>query len=333
MEKVIAVVVTYNRMQLLEECIKALQSQTRKPDTILVINNGSTDNTEYWLRNQKNIHFITQKNTGSGGGFSTAIKEAYNMGATWVWCMDDDGYPKADALQQLLDADNGSLRLMNCAVINKENKKDFVWKTDKYKNIEEVDTDIIEGIGHPFNGTLIHRNIIERVGVPGKQYFIWGDETEYYYRITKQSQIPVCTVAKSIHYHPATAFSLKQEWDFKSGWKMYYYIRNRFHIHNAKFGNRAIALLNYSVFLLAFAGITLLYQKNNKLKKLSFIAWPVADAFNKNFEAQPNLILTKLNQRHSASILKTANQNIKDFTLRLLAPLGILKTGRPTATA
>lgn len=328
MEKVIAVVVTYNRMQLLAECIQALKNQTRKPDAILVINNGSTDNTEFWLKQQKDIHFISQKNVGSSGGFHTAIIEAYKMGAHWVWCMDDDGYPKADALENLLAADDGSLRLLNCAVINKENKKDFVWKTGKFKTIDEVDVDLIHGIGHPFNGTLLHRNIIERVGVPKNELFLWGDETEYYYRITKQSQIPVCTVAKSIHYHPATAFSLKQDWDFKSGWKMYYYIRNRFHIHNAKFSNKAIAMLNYSMFLVAFAGLTLAFQKTNKFKKLSFVLWPVTDALNKNFEAHPNVILAKLSERNSHSPATAFNNNFKNIMNLIALPFASLRIRR-----
>ena len=50
MDKVIAVVVTYNRQQLLSECIDALRNQTRKLDKILVVNNCSTDNTERWLQ-------------------------------------------------------------------------------------------------------------------------------------------------------------------------------------------------------------------------------------------------------------------------------------------
>ncbi|RYY64396.1 MAG: glycosyltransferase, partial [Chitinophagaceae bacterium] len=88
MEKVIAVVVTYNRQQLLSQCIDALRSQTRRPDTILVVNNGSTDNTEDWLKIQKDIIFISQGNTGSAGGFHTAIQYAFKNGYTWTWCMD-----------------------------------------------------------------------------------------------------------------------------------------------------------------------------------------------------------------------------------------------------
>ncbi len=309
MEKVIAVVVTYNRSKLLCECITALRNQTRKLDGIIVVNNGSTDDTEQWLKQQSDIQFITQKNVGSSGGFSTGINWAFKQNYTWMWLMDDDGYPKQDALENILAADNGQMRLMNCAVIDKEDKKSFVWKTQNYKSIDEVNTTIIEGIGHPFNGTMLHRKIVERVGVPQPKFFLWGDETEYYYRITKINKIPVCTIANSIHYHPSTAFSLKQDWDYATGWKMYYYVRNRFFIHQVKFNNKAFAFINYACFLVAFTGLIMLYQKTNKLKKISFLAWPVADAFTNNFTATPPLILNKLktNLTHNNSTINFKN--------------------------
>ena len=318
MEKAIAVVVTYNRKALLTECITALRNQTRPLDAILVINNGSTDDTEQWLAQQPDIFSINQNNLGSSGGFNTGIKWAYQKGYAWIWCMDDDGYPKEDALHNLLETDDGSLRLLNCAVIDKEDKKSFVWKTQKYKTLDEVDCKLIEGIGHPFNGTLLHRRIVERVGVPKPNYFLWGDETEYYYRIVKQNEIPVCTVANSIHYHPSTAFSVKKDWDYISGWKMYYYVRNRFYIHQAKFSNKAIALLNYCCFIVAFSGIIMLYQKTDRLKKLSFIMWPVSDAFSKNFEATPPVILTKLKTNETFSLTGSINNYLKNTWLPML---------------
>lgn len=329
MEKVTAVVVTYNRQALLCECINALRSQTRKPDTILVVNNGSTDNTEEWLKSQTDIVFITQKNIGSGGGFSTGISEAFKAGATWVWCMDDDGYPKEDALQLLLEASDEELLLRNCAVIDKQDKKSFVWKTQQYSNLDEVDCKLIHGIGHPFNGTLLHRKVIERVGVPQARFFLWGDETEYYYRIVKKNRIPVCTVAASIHYHPRSAFSYKADWDYASGWKMYYYIRNRYHIHTAKFNNKIIAWVNYTCFLMAFAGIVMVYQKTDKLKKLGFIMWPAADALTKNFNADLPFVLSKL-KKPGRPALNSVNSYIK---ARWAALSGLFLTPRPGAAA
>ncbi|MEP6675074.1 MAG: glycosyltransferase family 2 protein [Ferruginibacter sp.] len=304
MEKVIAVVVTYNRQALLCECINALRSQTRKPDTILVVNNGSSDSTEQWLQSQKDLVSITQKNVGSGGGFNTGISAAFKMGGTWVWCMDDDGYPKEDALELLLGASDEDLLLRNCAVIDKEDKKTFVWKTQQYNTLDEVDCKIIHGIGHPFNGTLLHRKVIERVGVPDGKFFLWGDETEYFYRITKKNKIPVCTVAESIHYHPRTAFSYKNDWDYATGWKMYYYIRNRYHIQTAKFNSKILASINYACFLMAFAGIIMIYQKTDKIRKLNFIMWPAADALTRNFKADLPFVLSRLKEPKQSAVSK-----------------------------
>jgi len=313
MEKAIAVVVTYNRRVLLEECITALRNQSLKPDAILVVNNGSTDNTEEWLQSQKDLFFITQKNVGSGGGFNTAINWAFKNNYSWIWCMDDDGYPKEDALEKILNADTETLSLRNCAVLNKEDKKTFVWKTKHYATIDEVDTKLIKGIGHPFNGTLLHRNIIERVGLPKPNLFMWGDESEYYCRITRKNNIPVYTVAESIHYHPAAVFTFKNDWDYKNNWKMYYYIRNRFHTNQSKFNTKIEAFANYCYFLLAMAGVVILFQKTDKIKKLGFLFWPATDALIKDYNATPQFILSKLSNAKNGISKVSVHQYFRNF--------------------
>ena len=293
MEKAIAIVVSYNRIELLKECITALKNQTRKLEGILIINNGSTDGTERWLSTQQDIFYITQANSGSGGGFQTGINWAYKNGYSWIWCMDDDGLPRENALEQLLKNVPNHQCLLNSAVINKEDKESFVWKTKNYQKLAEVNTTSIKGIGHPFNGTLLHRSIVEKVGLPKAGLFLWGDETEYYYRIVKQHHIPVYTIPGSVHYHPAASFNFKQDWDFTTSWKMYYYVRNRFHVHKAKHPFRMIAVINYLCFLVAFFFATIIYQRSDKLKKLSFISWPVKDAISNNFSVTPAIVLAK----------------------------------------
>jgi len=295
MDKVIAVVVTYNRQILLAQCIDALRNQTRKIDKILVINNGSTDNTELWLRSQEDIEFITQENVGGAGGFYKGIKTAFEKLYTWVWLMDDDGYPKEDALEMLLEGNDEELCLRNCAVINKDDKKSFVWKTGNYSTLDELENKVIKNVAHPFNGTLLHRKIIERVGFPKPDLFLWGDETEYLYRIIRKNKIPFYTKANSVHYHPASAYSYKNDWNFSTNWKMYYYVRNRFHVLKSKFSRHlALAVVMYLAFIIAFAGTIIIFQKTNRLKKLSFILWPIADAFTNNCEATPSVILKKI---------------------------------------
>ncbi len=314
MSKVIVVVVTHNRQKPLAECITGLRNQTRKPDSILVINNGSTDNTETWLQQQKDLDYITQKNIGGAGGFNTGIKEAYDRGFSWIWLMDDDGYPKADALEKLLQDDNEELCMRNCAVINKADKQSFVWKTKNYSGLNEVKERVIQNVAHPFNGTLLHRKIIERVGLPKANLFVWGDETEYYYRIIKTNKIPYCTIADSIHYHPASSFNYKKDWSIQSGWKMYYYVRNRFFVLQSKFSkNSMLAMALYVGFLIAFAGTILVFQKSNKIKKITFLFWPAADAFTNNFKATPTYITARLNTNIRGSIFSYFTSSARVF--------------------
>ena len=78
-----AIVVTYNRLSLLKECIHGILSQTKKADNIIVINNQSTDGTGEWLATQP-VTTITQENKGGAWGFFTGIKSAYESGADWI---------------------------------------------------------------------------------------------------------------------------------------------------------------------------------------------------------------------------------------------------------
>lgn len=98
---IIAVVVTYNRMELLKRNIRCLQ-QNKPISSIVIVNNGSTDGTTEWLAAQEGLTVINQTNVGGAGGFYTGIQYAYQAGADWIWCMDDDVFPRADCLEQLL---------------------------------------------------------------------------------------------------------------------------------------------------------------------------------------------------------------------------------------
>ena len=319
MQTVIAVVVTYNRQDLLAECVVALRNQTRHLDAILIVNNGSTDNTEAWLRKQDDLIFVTQKNLGSAGGFNTGIKLAFEKNYDWVWLMDDDGYPKEDALQNLLDGDDEKICLRNCAVINKEDRKSFVWKTGNYATIGAVNEEIIENFAHPFNGTLLHREVIKKVGLPKKELFIWGDETEYYHRIITKFKIPFYTKTNSIHYHPASAYSYKNDWDYNSNWKMYFYVRNRFHILKTRFSNKPLAAFSmYFIFLILFSGVILVFQKSDKLKKLNFIFWPVKDALLNNCNATPALVLQRLKETSKQRSIRYIEPQFKELKKPLL---------------
>jgi len=149
-ETVCAVVVTYNRKELLVECLEALRKQTRPLDAIYLIDNASTDNTpellkekgyiqelppkeldkpwekEFAIKNLTDgqvikIHYVRMnENTGGAGGFHEGIKLAYEKGHDWIWVMDDDVQPRNNCLEVLLGAANSN-RVTAPMRVNKQN--------------------------------------------------------------------------------------------------------------------------------------------------------------------------------------------------------------------
>lgn len=320
MEKIIAVVVSRNRHALLVECIEALRRQTLKPHTILVVNNGSSDYTTVWLDKQEDLVHLYQEDKGSAGGYSAGIEWAYKHHYTWIWSMDDDSYPKADALEQLMAHTSGPLALLNSAVVNKVDKKSFVWKIKNYTHIDEVKEATIEGVCHPFNGSLIHRDLVTKAGLPQSDLYYWGEGSEYYYRLTKQFNIPLITVTQSIQYHPPHQFNIREEWDYMKSWKMYFYVRNRYRVLQTKYSSRVKAFMLYMGFIIAFGCIVLVTQRKDKLRKMSFALWPMKDALFNHFTATEETIQLRMSQRYRRFALARISHVVKRWMVQLFVP-------------
>ena len=193
--KIIAVIVTYNRLKLLKKCLQHVKDQTRKPDNIIVINNGSTDETGEWLSEQDVLTY-TQENKGGAGGFSLGINKAFAHGADWIWLMDDDTIPQADALEQLLNVLNKlqdrreSIGFLSSTVlwtdgdIHEMNRVYALHDEAKKAKLafpEEVEYPFVQ-FG-TFVSMLLSAKAVKKVGLPIKEYFIWNDDVEYSKRV------------------------------------------------------------------------------------------------------------------------------------------------------
>ena len=180
--KIAAVVVTFNRLELLKQCIENLRNQTHKLDEIFIINNSSTDGTLDWLNEQTDLTVITQENSGSAGGQFTGIKTAYEKGYDWIWCLDDDCVAETKALENLLNINPDSNIVLNSTVLSNESAIDgkmafAIYDKNRdilYRNSNECE-DLLIPSANFFNGTLISRNIIEQIGLPLKKMFIMGE--------------------------------------------------------------------------------------------------------------------------------------------------------------
>lgn len=201
MKNVLALIVTYNRKECLIKCLDALHMQTLQCFEIVVVNNGSTDGTKEFLDNQSSVITIHQDNLGGAGGFYTGMRYMYDHGYDWLWMMDDDGIPESSQLENLLKY-SYQYKLMNALVVDKDNKDELAFATKKTGiSIERFTEPIIKSFVHPFNGTLISREVIQTIGFVKKEMFIWGDEREYMLRAMHYGIQPV-TITNAVHYHP-----------------------------------------------------------------------------------------------------------------------------------
>ena len=199
---ILAVIVTYNRRDDLQHCISSLRKQTFRDFDILVVNNGSTDGTKEYLNNEQGLIIIHQENLGGAGGFYTGEKYAYDNGYKWVWLMDDDGIADSKQLEQLMKyASEKERPVLNALVLNKDKSDELAFFAPVKRADELKEKEVTLEFVHPFNGTLIHRSVMEKVGLIKKEMFIWGDEMEYMERLRVNGYQPV-TVVGAIHFHP-----------------------------------------------------------------------------------------------------------------------------------
>ena len=214
LNNVVAVVVTYNRIEMLKKCISAIENQTYSCD-ILIVNNASTDNTEEWIvsysKSKDNIiYYNTGENIGGAGGFNYGMRKAVEACYDYVWVMDDDCIPNTDALEKLMNADKilggpenygylSSVVLWTDGTECKMNRQKI--RKAYYENVHFLKDSIIQVEQSTFVSLLFPAQTIKKVGLPIKDFFIWGDDIEYTRRITVRNSMNSFMVGSSQVVH------------------------------------------------------------------------------------------------------------------------------------
>ena len=202
-ESIAAVVVTYNRKEWLLECLQALRSQSTRLARIFIIDNASTDGTAEllgahgFLTDEQCEYVRLEKNTGGAGGFHAGLCRAYAAGYEWFWLMDDDVEPYRDALGSLLEYQEQS----GCIHGRRRNVdgSPFPWgyhfdpRTVTVKEIPdqlaESNKDVqVVNVGC-FEGMLIRRDVVAKIGFPLAGLFICGDDMFYGYLASRVTPV------------------------------------------------------------------------------------------------------------------------------------------------
>lgn len=221
-ETVYAVVVTHRRVEQLAESLKALVTQTRTPDHLIVVDNdfASGDTTVRDLVGGQPVpstYLGSRRNLGGAGGFALGMLHALAAGADWVWLADDDGRPAdSGVLAALLAcATQHSLAEVSPMVCNIDDpsrlafplRRGLVWRRE-VSELRRGGGDLLPGIASLFNGALFTADALEAVGVPDLRLFIRGDEVEVHRRLVR-SGLAFGTCLSAAYLHPCGSAEFK----------------------------------------------------------------------------------------------------------------------------
>lgn len=239
MKSVAVIIVTFNRLPLLQECITSIRPQSFTDFQIIVVNNGSTDGTQEWLDSQSDIITITQDNLGGAGGFFTGIKYAAENGYQYCWLMDDDVICTENTLKELYNAHHIAENIgfvcshvlgVNGNEMNVPNP-DMRANNDSYpETFKFIDKQMVKVATATFVSILFKSELAYKIGLPYKEYFIWGDDFEYTQRISKNH--PSYIVGSSLVIHKRVKqSSLKFETEISPNRlkNYFFYFRNSYY--------------------------------------------------------------------------------------------------------
>jgi rhamnopyranosyl-N-acetylglucosaminyl-diphospho-decaprenol beta-1,3/1,4-galactofuranosyltransferase len=232
--RVIAVVVTWNRRDLLAESLAGITAQTRRPDAVVVVDNASTDGTpDLIAADFPAVELVRiDTNTGGAGGFSVGLTRALALRADLVWLMDDDTVPEPAALQALIharDAYRGDSPVLVASKVVWTDGRDHPMNTPRAKpGVSDAEREAATMVGclpirsASFVSILVDADEVRRRGLPLADYFLWNDDFEFTTRLLRRRRGLYCPA--SVVVHKTTTFGAT---DADPGERFFYEVRNK----------------------------------------------------------------------------------------------------------
>lgn len=280
-----AVIVTYNRLSLLKECVDAVRAQTMPFEKVFIIDNCSTDGTGEYLDGLDSGFFSIlheTDNRGGAGGFSDGLALAGKGGYDWILLIDDDAIIDADYMRILTTY--GETNPHAPAVAGSvwvDGKIDITHRrcvTSRLLYIEKcVPEEEYAGNGFycdaaTFCGLCVRGDAVAEIGLPRDDYFIWYDDSEYCLRLNTiegSRGIAVIPAAKLNHktkLPPEGAGLL-----MRTSWRHYYGYRNRYDTARRHFGRSSAFFVRMEYDLLWLSSAAMMLSRDaDKRKKSRF---------------------------------------------------------------
>jgi rhamnopyranosyl-N-acetylglucosaminyl-diphospho-decaprenol beta-1,3/1,4-galactofuranosyltransferase len=219
-----------------------MRAQTFPPAGIIVVNNASADGTREWLDSQPDVTPIHQGDVGPAGGWHAGIRHAFDSGNDAIWMLDDDAMPSLTALQTLVEspAYDGST-VVGGVIVSPHDDEILAFPVprlstynslfDYYRKVTDRMSDLraeSDERGYPWgmfmNCVLLPRRVVAEVGLPKREFYMGGEETEYHYRVRSRG-FGTYIVLDALCRHP------KRDESGMANWRRRSLVRNTVYIH------------------------------------------------------------------------------------------------------
>ncbi len=202
MPRIFVVTTVHNDVEHTKKMLMSVLNQKLKPEKIIIVDDGSTDETEDFIKKNKQVIYL--KGNGNlwwTGGINLAIKKALSISqkGDYILTINNDCIVKKDYLDGLLKLSTGRGRaivgsteydisdkntILNCAILTD-------WKKGMFKkyipkkiidNSEYIDnTDTLQT-----KGTLIPIEVFKKIGLLDQKHFPhYGSDFEFFIRAKK----------------------------------------------------------------------------------------------------------------------------------------------------
>jgi dTDP-4-dehydrorhamnose reductase len=216
---VFAIVLTYNRKELVAQCLASILNQEMGPEQIVLVDNGSTDGTRAslaangFLADPRIDYLRLARNTGAAGGLRAGIFRAFARGCDWVWIMDDDVVCRPDTLLRLKEAfeenfdDPAKIGFFVSRLVGPQGLANNMPQIDDRRDVVSQCADWSEFLHRglvklriaTMTSMLLPRSTLAAFGAPCRDFFIWGEDTDYTLRVTQR--LPGFLVGASLALH------------------------------------------------------------------------------------------------------------------------------------
>jgi GT2 family glycosyltransferase len=283
---------------------------------VVLVDNGTPRAESEKLRNlaksrAPRIHLLRfDSNLGSAGGFKKGIEYAYSLpNVEFLWLLDDDNAPKEDALRRIIDAWElsqptcGPLALFSMrerwrAILHGLTPERFFPRRSSFLwfHMFDVPSKLLNRIKRPrlpernqgslcrvpygpYGGMFFHKSLVELIGLPDEKLYLYNDDTEYTYRISRNGGACIAVYDSYID-------DLERSWDQRTNHhlpymsllstqatqRVYFTVRNRAYFDRFIYEKNKFEYVVNKWIVLAWIGLLALFTGNLRRYKLVLLA-------------------------------------------------------------